>query len=235
MSTDWKRVLGDNLAAIRGRIAEAAAVSGRSAEDILLVAVTKYAEMPAVETLLELGIHDLGESRPQQLWERAEQLADREIRWHQIGHLQRNKVKRTVPLVGLVHSCDSLRLLVELDNAAAGLPAPLPFLFEVNISGEENKHGFHPSEVPALVSQLHLYPNLVARGLMAMAGLESGREGARREFAELRELRELVAGDAEPPHQIVELSMGMSGDFDVAIEEGATIIRLGSILFEESA
>jgi PLP dependent protein len=234
--------IAENLAAVRGRIAESAARSGRRADDITLVAVTKYVGIEKIRTLVKAGCRDLGEARPQQLWDRAEVLADLPVRWHLIGHLQRNKVRRTLPLLGMIHSVDSLRLAAAIDEAldcGAGVPPAasnpavcLPVLLEVNISGEAAKHGFAPGELGPMLSQLASLPRLEVRGLMCMAGLEGDLAEARRQFAATRELRDRLRQDCPVEIRLDELSMGMSGDYEAAIEEGATMVRVGSALFE---
>jgi uncharacterized pyridoxal phosphate-containing UPF0001 family protein len=258
--------LAENVAQIRGRIAAAAERSGRAAGDVTLVAVTKFIPAEVVRLLVEAGCHDLGESRPQELWQKAAALADLPIRWHLIGHLQRNKVRRTLPLVAMIHSIDSPQLLAAVEEEARGgaicwggsctaapsgpiegaavqLPpqhaaafsGKVPILLEVNISGEAAKHGFSPGEIEPLLADLAGCRNVTVRGLMCMAALEGGPDLARRDFAALRELRDRVRDRCPPGHALDELSMGMSGDFEQAIEEGATIVRVGSALFEEVA
>jgi pyridoxal phosphate enzyme (YggS family) len=222
--------IAENVSRIRGRIAEAAARSGRSADAVTLVAVTKYASLDAVRHVLAAGCHDLGESRPQQLWQRAESLADPLIRWHFIGHLQRNKVHRTLPAAAMVHSIDSPRLLAAIDEER--LPSPMPVLLEVNVSGDAAKHGFSPDTVESFLTTSAQYKNVSIRGLMCMGGLESDRDATRREFASLRTLRDRLRPNCPTGVELVELSMGMSGDFEMAIEEGATLVRIGSALFE---
>lgn len=224
--------LADNLASVRRRISEAADRTGRSASEIALVAVTKYASAETARQLAELGCTDLGESRPQELWAKAEALPHRDVRWHLIGHLQRNKAQHTAPLVSLVHSGDSLRILEALDASAASFGRRLSVLLEVNVSGEEAKHGFRPDEIEPNLSAIAALDNLNVRGLMCMAGLDVDLATARRQFAGLRELREWLRTVAPPTIGLEELSMGMSGDFEVAIEEGATMVRIGSALFE---
>jgi len=228
MSDDTAR-LAENVARIQGRIAEAARRAGRQPEDVRLVAVTKYVSAGAARRLVELGCHDLGESRPQQLWEKSAALADLPVRWHLVGRLQRNKVRRTLPLIALIHSVDSERLLAAID--AEGPPAT-PVLLEVNISGESSKQGLRPEEVATLLERAEKYPYASIRGLMGMAGLEGGLEAARRQFAALRTLSDRLRATCPPGVMLHELSMGMSGDFEVAVEEGATIVRVGSALFE---
>jgi pyridoxal phosphate enzyme (YggS family) len=224
--------IAQNVAEVRQRIAEAAARSGRVASDITLVAVTKYVGLPEIRDLLDAGCTDLGESRPQQLWEKAAALADVPICWHLIGHLQRNKVRRTVPLVGLMHSADSAPLIATVDQVAGDLKRRLPLLLEINISGDATKHGLLPDEVEPLLESLPTFRNIEVRGLMCMAALEGGLDAARRDFAALRTLRDRLVSRAPAQVSLRDLSMGMSGDYCVAIEEGATIVRVGSALFE---
>jgi len=231
MTTVRQRVF-ENLARIQSAIAAAARRSGRHADDVRLVAVVKYAPLEAVEALVAEGCLDLGESRPQQLWQRAEHFAGQGVRWHFIGHLQRNKVKRTIPYVSLLHSGDSHRLLQAIDQSAGELDRPLPVLIEVNISGDENKHGLAPDHVEPLLPELAELKRISVRGLMAMASLEGGRDRARRDFAALRTLRDRLRKNLPEAITLDELSMGMSDDFEVAIEEGATLVRVGSALFE---
>jgi len=223
--------LADNLVHIRRRITEAAERSGRSAESVSLVAVTKSVAVEQTRELALAGCLDLGEGRPQELWSKAPALADLEVRWHLIGHLQRNKVDRTLPLVSMIHSVDSLRLLRAIDTAAAALGRTMPVLLEVNISGDAAKHGFSPAEMPERLAEAAACTHVQIRGLMAMAGLDGDADRARRDFRNLRELcdrlRDLPGGAG-----LGELSMGMSGDFEAAVEEGATIVRIGSALFE---
>jgi PLP dependent protein len=230
--------IAENLAAIRGRMAAAAARSGRGGARIMLVAVTKYVGPDEVRALVEAGCAELGESRPQQLWQRAEMFRDLPIRWHLIGQLQRNKVRRTLPLVTMIHSADSPRLVAALDEAAgepeAGARRRIPVLLEVNVSGEPAKHGFAPGQIEPFLAELAGCRNLDIRGLMCMAALEGGLDAARRDFAALRCLRDRLLANCPEGIALDDLSMGMSGDFEVAIEEGATTVRIGSALFEGS-
>ncbi len=229
---DTKRTIEDNLARVRQAIAEAASRAGRRPDEIQLIGVTKYVNTEATRALFEAGLRSLAESRPQQLWDKAEALADLPIRWHQIGHLQRNKVHRTLPIIALIESVDSVRLARAIEEAAAELGRRVPVLLEVNISGEEAKHGFSPSEMEAAFASLAAMERLEVRGLMGMAGLDGDLADARREFAALRTLRDRLQAVAPEGMRLEELSMGMSADFEVAIEEGATLVRVGSALFE---
>jgi pyridoxal phosphate enzyme (YggS family) len=225
-ATPLHAALTARLDAVERRLAAACRRAGRRRQDVTLVAVTKTASVAAAAALVDLGVLDLGESRPQELWRKAAALP-RAVRWHLIGHLQRNKIERTLPLVHRIHSVDSPRLLTALEQAGR----PLEVLLEVNCSGEASKHGFAPDEVSGLAPALAALRHLRVVGLMTMAAAEDDPEHCRPTFARLRALRESLR-DAAPAHPLNELSMGMSNDFEVAVEEGATLVRLGSVLFE---
>jgi pyridoxal phosphate enzyme (YggS family) len=230
--------IAENLGRVRQRIARAAERSGRRAEDITLVGVTKYVGVAEAAELFAAGCSDLGESRPQELWAKAESMpkdAARPIRWNLVGHLQRNKVRRTLPLVTMIHSVDSERLLAAIHEARTEAADNLPaadVLLEVNTSRESAKHGLSPDAVDPLLATAPQYPGVSIRGLMTMAALEGGPDVAARNFAMLRELRERLKRNAPDGVTLNELSMGMSGDFEVAIREGATIVRVGSLLWK---
>lgn len=223
--------LAENLAEVQGKIAAAAARAGRSSSDVRLIAVTKYADLEAVETLYDLGCRDLGESRPQQLWQRAEHFAGRPVQWHMIGHLQTNKAKRTAAVVSWLHAGDSLRL-VEAVDAATAADHRVSVLLEINISGDAAKHGILPADAARVLEAAAKLPHLQIRGLMGMAALEGGVDVASANFAALRELRDQLAANAPDNVALAELSMGMSGDYEAAIAEGATMVRVGSSLFD---
>jgi pyridoxal phosphate enzyme (YggS family) len=222
--------LQENLAMVRGRIAAAAQRSGRAPEAVRLVAVTKKRPTEWVRALVGLGVADLGENYPQELWAKADALADLPVRWHLIGHLQGNKARRTVPLVRVIHSVDSLKLLRSLDTLAGGLTDPPEVLIQVNTSEEASKHGWSPDALRDDADALATCRRVTVRGLMTMAALDSTPEQARSSFASLRQLRDDLRGQTGLP--LDELSMGMSNDYEVAIEEGATIVRVGTALFE---
>ncbi len=226
------RRIADNLAKVRERIAAAAERSGRIAESVTLVAITKYVPPQAAAAVVEAGCHDLGESRPQELWSKAATLADSTIRWHMVGHLQRNKVRRTLPLMHLMQSIDSLRILEALEEESQAQQRSLPALLEINVSGDATKTGLPPDELELVVERSATLRYVEIRGLMGMARLEGNDETARNDFIQLRSLRDRLQSRVGTNLSLRELSMGMSGDFEVAIEEGATIVRLGSILFE---
>jgi PLP dependent protein len=225
-------VVRENYQRVCERIAQAAARAGRQPDEVGLIAVTKYAELDWVRALLSIGVRELGESRPQQLAARSAELAGAGIHWHLIGHLQRNKVKLVLPLVTLIHSLDSVRLAAEIDEVAAKLDLRPRVLVEVNLTGEKAKHGFERDELIAAWEALVRLPRLRIEGLMTMAAYSDAPEDARRTFAALRELRDELRRMSPPELALPHLSMGMTGDFEVAIEEGATLVRIGSALWE---
>jgi pyridoxal phosphate enzyme (YggS family) len=226
------RTIADNVARVRDRIAAAAHAAGRDPAAIQLVAVTKYVDAATAALLSAAGCTDLGESRPQELWSKAKAPELAGVRWHLVGRLQRNKVRRTLPLVALIHSVDSERLLAAIDEHAAALQATPRVLLEVNCSGESAKQGFSANDVRRVAPTLDAYPHVEVAGLMTMAPLEGDAAAARTAFAALRTLRDELAAACPPGVALAELSMGMSGDFPEAIAEGATIVRVGSLLFE---
>lgn len=232
MTSETARRLAENLETVRRRIAEAARRAGRDPAQVRLVAVTKYVSAETVRRLVEAGCRALGESRPQQLWAKAAALADLPIEWHLVGHLQRNKVLRTLPLAAWIHSVDSVRLLETIDRAAAELALRPKVLLEVHISGEATKQGFAAEELEGVVAEAARFAHVEVRGLMGMAGLEGGLDAARRQFARLRALRDRLRQVCPSSIELAELSMGMSGDYEAAIAEGATLVRVGSALFE---
>jgi pyridoxal phosphate enzyme (YggS family) len=223
--------LTDRLQALEERLAAACRRAGRVRAEVQLVAVTKSVSAEVAALLPPLGIIDLGESRPQELWRKAALLPG-SVRWHLIGHLQRNKVERTLPLVHLIHSVDSVRLLDALEEEATRQGRNVAVLLEVNASGEASKHGFAPADIPTIVSRLDALRHVSVHGLMTMAALEDDPVHARPTFAALRRLRDALRPHLGPPHPLAHLSMGMTNDFEVAVEEGATLVRIGTLLFE---
>ena len=240
-------MLSDHLASVRRRIQQACLRSGRDPASVTLVAVTKGVSGDVIQQALALGMTDLGENRVQEA--RAKQLAlgsglgvpDPEprapspelVRWHLIGHLQRNKVRLAVELFDVVHSVDSVELVEALGEAASrklqAAGRRLATFIQVNISGEPSKFGCQPEETPILVQAISGRPQLKLTGLMALAPFSENPEDARPHFRRLRQLRDdLVESGVLQP---AALSMGMSNDFEVAIEEGATIVRIGTALF----
>lgn len=219
----WRRVCDE--------VAEAALACGRSADAVRVVAVSKYVDAETTELLRRAGCLDLGESRPQSLVEKAEALAGyRPLHWHLVGSLQRNKARRVVAPAAVIHSIDHLRLLQHLARIADEQGCRVDGLLQVNISGDANKHGFTPHQLLTEADQFHLSGHLRLVGLMGMAGLGTTVAQAQHQFALLRELRDKLAQVGGP--MLAELSMGMSDDFPAAIAEGATMVRIGSRLFQ---
>lgn len=207
----------------------ACARCGREPSSVTLIAVTKYASEAAVQALYDVGHRDFGESRPQQLARRAAAFPS-DVHWHLIGHLQRNKAELVAPIVHRIHSVDSLRLLRKLDETAAAGARRLSILLEVNISGEASKDGYAEVTLRNEWTEIATAAHLDIVGLMTMAPLDADADATRAVFQGLRRLRDELA--QRGPWSLPELSMGMSGDFEIAIEEGATMIRIGSMLFE---
>jgi pyridoxal phosphate enzyme (YggS family) len=198
---------------------------------VTLVAVTKTTTPAIAALLVEMGVVDLGESRPQELWRKAAVLSET-VHWHLIGHLQRNKITATLPLVHLIHSVDSVRLLTALHQEAAGRPQPVPVLLEVNASAEPSKHGFAVAELPDLVPEIGRLRHVQVQGLMTMAAWEDDPARCRPTFRTVRDLADRLRRTLSPPHDCRHLSMGMTNDFEIAVEEGATLVRIGTALFE---
>jgi pyridoxal phosphate enzyme (YggS family) len=219
-----------NLHALEGRIASACDRAGRQRGDVQLVAVTKYVDAEIAAALHQCGLLDLGESRPQALWEKSVRVPT--ARWHLVGHLQRNKVARTVPLTWLIHSIDSQRLLEAVEEEAGRTGKVQDVLLEFHLSGEAAKHGFPPEDWPRIADQAGRLRNVRIKGLMCMAALDSTPEEARATFGKLRTLRDAWRPGLSAPHDLAHLSMGMTNDYPEAIAEGATMIRIGSALFE---
>jgi pyridoxal phosphate enzyme (YggS family) len=230
--TPTDQIIAANYHAVRARIAAACQRVGRDPASVTLVAVTKYAEINWVRQLVELGVVELGESRPQQLVQRAHEISA-PVHWHLIGPLQRNKVRSILPLTTLIHSADSLRLLQAIDRIAGELALRPHVLIEVNLSGETAKHGFQIEDLYAAWQNILKFPHLQIEGLMTMAAYSSDSEEARPAFVRLRELRdELQSRSGAAGVRLEKLSMGMTGDFEVAIEEGTRLVRIGSALWE---
>lgn len=224
-----------NLVRIREQVAAACRQAGRATSEVTLIGVTKYVDAATARLVHAAGCHDLGESRPQALWAKAEALADLAPppRWHLIGHLQRNKIRRTLAVNALIHSLDSLRLLDALEAEAAALGCVCESLVEVNLAGDPGRTGAGETEAEQIVAAAAAMRHVRVCGLMGMASVPDGdRHAARREFARLRVLRDRLAATLPGGDGLRELSMGMSGDFAEAILEGATLIRIGSALFE---
>lgn len=223
-------ILQSNWLHVRERIAEACRRSGREAGAARLVAVTKRHPAEWVPPLVALGATDVGENYPQELWAKVEALPDLVVNWHLIGHLQSNKARKTFRLVRMIHSVDSLKLLQTLEECARGATNPPRVCLQVNTSAENAKHGWTGESLLRDADAIAACRAIPVSGLMTMAALGTDGESARPSFVALRELREVLRARTGLP--LPELSMGMSGDFETAIEEGATLVRIGSALFE---
>ncbi len=229
--------LEENLPRVRERVAEAAARVGRSPEEVRIVAVTKGHPLEAIRAALASGIRELGENRLGELEEKRRLLDELavdapDLRWHMVGHLQRRKAPGIRDAAHVLHSLDSLRLAERLERTAPDGCPPLPVLIQVNTSGEESKYGFTPEGFLDELDEILEMTSLEVQGLMTMAPLTDDRELIRATFRRLRELQE----EARRTHQGYgghELSMGMSNDYELAVEEGSTLVRLGTVLFGE--
>src|SRR5579885_763007 len=224
--------LAERVRQVRMQVAEAALRSGRSAEDVTIVAVTKTVPIERIALAAELGLRVFGENRVQEAREKVAALRGRLLNWHLIGHLQTNKAARAVELFDLIHSVESTRLAEALERNAAARERVQPVLLEVNVSGEASKEGVSPAELPALAEKIVGLPHLRVQGLMTIAPYTEHPEEVRPVFRRLRELRDMLR-ERFPRSSWDMLSMGMTNDFQVAIEEGATLVRIGRAIFGE--
>ena len=223
----------ERLNQIIERIRQAAEACGRDAESVRLVAVSKTVAPESVREALEAGVTILGENYVQEAREKFEALIQYPVSWHFIGHLQSNKAKYAVRLFDLIHSVDSLKLARELDKQAAKAGKMQQLLVQVNISGEDTKSGIAADETTDLISAISQMNHLSVQGLMTMPPYFYQPEKVRPFFAALRKLRDEIEGRRIPNVSLPELSMGMTGDFEVAIQEGATLVRIGTAIFGE--
>lgn len=223
----------ENWQAIKNRVAAACRRAGRSADSVRVIGVTKYVGLPLTRAVLAAGCRDLGESRPQALWEKAAAIGgEPPPRWHLIGHLQRNKVARTLAARPLIHTVDSERLALALSREAMVSGNEAELLIEVNLSGDTGRSGVESAAAADLISRVIGLPGSRLLGLMGMASHPEAGRDPRQEFAGLRRLRDQLVERFPEAGGLSELSMGMSGDFEAAILEGSTMVRIGSALFE---
>ena len=215
------------------RIRQAAESCSRDADSVRLVAVSKTIPAGTVKAAIEAGVAILGENYMQEAREKFNTLVQYPVSWHFIGHLQSNKAKYAVRLFDLIHSVDSFKLARELDKQAKKVDKIQQILVQVNISAEDTKSGISADEAPGLISEISRLENLSIRGLMTMPPYFYQPEKVKPFFAALRELRDRIKAQALPNVSLEELSMGMTGDFEVAIEEGATLVRIGTAIFGE--
>jgi pyridoxal phosphate enzyme (YggS family) len=224
--------IADNLKTVNDRIASAAKRAGRDPSSIKLVVVTKTVDVAKILEAVAAGAMILGENRVQEAKEKIDTLGPI-ASWHLIGHLQTNKAKYAVKLFYLIHSVDNLELARELDKQASKIGKVQSILAEVNIAGEASKAGMAVREAPALVREIAKLKHVAIQGLMTMPPFSENPEDSRPYFCVLRDLSESIAQENIPDVSMKELSMGMSGDFEVAIEEGATMVRVGTAIFGE--
>lgn len=222
----------DNIEKIRDNIVRAAMRSGRKASDIRLMAVTKTVVDERIIEAIEAGVDIIGENYVQEAKRKIEKMG-KNVEWHMIGHLQSKKSKYVVRLFDMIHSIDRIKLARELDKRARMAECITKILIEVNISGEETKSGVKKEDALNLVKDISALENLSIQGLMTMPPWFDNPEDARPYFVNLRKLRERIAEERLPNVEMCELSMGMSGDYQVAVEEGATIVRIGTSIFGE--
>jgi pyridoxal phosphate enzyme (YggS family) len=235
--------ISERIKRVTESIASACARVGREPSEVTLVVVTKSADIEAVKEVLRLGMTELGENRVQQMKKVSAQVEEflgaegdspglaREVRWHMIGHLQRNKVRQVLPVASLIHSVDTLRLAEEINTSAAKLNVQPRVLLQVNTSNEPQKYGVPVGAATHLAEQIGTLPNMELAGLMTMAPLTRNKNVVRACFVRARELFVEMRGEKIVGPQFTELSMGMSSDYEVAVEEGATILRIGSAIF----
>ncbi|WP_339797931.1 YggS family pyridoxal phosphate-dependent enzyme [Paenibacillus sp. FSL R5-0744] len=221
--------LQERIAEVEERVARACAASGRDRNDVKVIAVTKYVSLEMVSSVLEAGLEHIAESRWQDAEHKWKVLGDQGT-WHFIGHLQTNKVKDVIGKFQYIHSLDRISLAQELHKKAIAADQEVNVFLQVNISGEDTKFGLSPEAVPAFLREIASLDRVKVIGLMTMAPLEGDPELTRPVFRGLRELRDELNQLALTPEPITELSMGMSNDFEVAIQEGATWVRLGTVL-----
>ncbi len=231
MSTDRFGSLRKNIDKVRARIDGACRRCGRDPSEVTLIAVTKAVDPEVARLVLDAGIDHIGENRVQEA-ERKRAVLGNSGTWHLIGHLQRNKAKKAVSLFSMIHSVDSIRLLEEIAKTRANDPAPVDILLEVNVSGETSKHGFDPGGLDEAIRKADSLPGIRLRGLMTMAPYDPDAEAARPWFRKLKELHVKAKSEGSAGQGFDVLSMGMSGDFEVAVEEGATHVRIGTALYK---
>ncbi len=221
--------IAENLQLIQTQIDQAAVLAGRDPQTVKLIAVSKTKPMSLIQSAWEAGQVDFGENRPQELRDKHPELAH--ARWHMIGTLQRNKVKYLMPWISLIHSVDTEKLLAEINKQAGGHETVINILLQLNISEEDAKSGLDEDRAEDLLRRLDDYPWIQVNGLMGMASFTDDEAVVRSQFRRLRLAKERLSAIAHPRIDLEELSMGMSGDFKIAIEEGSTMVRIGSAIF----
>jgi pyridoxal phosphate enzyme (YggS family) len=225
--------LKDRLEHVQERIRQTAKACGRSETDIRLVAVSKTMPVEIVKKAIETGMTDFGENYIQEAREKTSSLAQYPVTWHYIGHLQSNKAKYAVRMFDFIHSVDSLKLARELDKHAKKIAKVQAILIQVNVAKEDSKSGIYEEDILPLLRDISQFENLAVKGLMTMPPYFNAPDKVRPFFAALRGLRDQIKNENIPNISVDELSMGMTGDFEAAIQEGATMIRVGTAIFGE--
>ena len=222
-------MLIDSYNLVKSRVQEALRRSGRE-DDVLILAVSKTRTVEEIRELYDAGVRDFGENYVQELMAK-QPLLPSDIRWHMIGHLQRNKVKYIAPFIYMIHSVDTVSLADTIEKEAAKCGRVIPVLIEVNVAGEESKYGVSPEEVPALAAQIGRLQHVSMKGLMTSAPLADDPEEVRPVFSKLRQIGVDMNLENVNNVRVDVLSMGMSNDFEVAVEEGAGCVRIGTTIF----
>ena len=223
-------VLSENLRSVETRVAAACERAGRERREVTLVAVSKTKPVSMLEEIYSCGVRDFGENKVQEICAKQPVLPD-DIKWHMIGHLQTNKVRQVIDKACLIHSVDSLKLAQVIEKEASKKDLVVPVLFEVNVAEEESKFGARTEETAAIIQEIAKLPHVRVRGLMTIAPFVDDPEENRPVFRRLKELSVDIAEKNINNVTMCELSMGMTGDFEVAIEEGATFVRVGTAIF----
>jgi PLP dependent protein len=226
-------MIRENIQGIRNRIDSACQGSGRNTSEIALIAVSKTFSPDEIKKAVSQGITDIGESYVQEMTGKHDILKTEPIKWHFVGPLQRNKVKYIIEFVDLIHSVESVKVCQEIEKRASRINREISILIEVNTSAEPQKHGIRPGEALGFFNEIAVFDYVKIRGLMTMAPFVDNPADARPSFKMLYNLREQLLQEGVPEIQLRHLSMGMSNDFEVAIEEGATMVRIGSSIFGE--
>lgn len=225
-------MIKENLSIVEQTVEESCKKAGRRREEVTLIAVSKTKPLSDLQEAYEAGARDFGENKVQELVDKIPALTS-DIRWHMIGHLQRNKVKYIIGKVSMIHSVDSLRLAEEISKEAVRKDTEVDILIEVNAAGEESKYGVTPAETPELVRQIAALPGIHIKGLMTIAPFTENPEDNRPFFRKLKQLSVDIERKNIDNVSMAVLSMGMTGDYTVAIEEGATCVRVGTGIFGE--
>jgi hypothetical protein len=225
-------MLRENLAAVEENIAAACKRAGRNREEVRLIAVSKTKPVEMLREVYDAGMRDFGENKPQEIKDKYPQLSG-DIKWHMIGHLQRNKIKYIIDKVCMIHSIDSVRLAEAVSDEAVKHGIVMPVLIEVNVAGEESKDGIAPEEAEPFIRQISSLPGIRVEGLMTIAPFTENAEENRGYFRDLKKLYVDIKEKNIDNVNMCNLSMGMTGDYEVAIEEGATMVRVGTGIFGE--